>query len=271
MRRWAIAAGCLVGCAPVYVPAAMHVPMLEKRDDVHAAGSLGTQGFQGDAAWAVRDHWDLRARAQWAPAKNESNVQDNGSATRTSLAQASVGAGWFTAFPDSIIRLAASADVGGGHSTGHSDWVVISTNTGKITDFGSIDRSGYFLRAGMQGESGLQGDWFGAAVVLRGTWFHFEQDSLRLTGSARTPPSRFSNLYAEPGIVVRLGGHDLHVDLQGMISLAVFEGDINALARPFTMALSLGASWPPSIPREKKGMAWEEIPMPDWREMPPTH
>lgn len=207
----------LAACGPVYIPSAVHMPMLERKGDVHLSGQLGSQGGQANGAYAVSDHLMLRATAQ------NSQTGDN------YYRMGAVGMGFFSNLSStdtgSGLRFAAATDLGGGISRG-------------VFEFESTRRvlQGTFFRAAAQLDMGYELKAVSFGIATRAVYLHYQHDD-----ESEAQESTADMLFGEPVAVFRVGTSVIKADVQAgaFFPIAEPKGDIGL---PFPFIFSVGLS-----------------------------
>lgn len=205
---------CLVGCAPVHVPGALHLPLVHQRGEAEIGGSIGTQGIQANAAYAVGDGVALRGQLQ---------------TTGTSYAGGGLGVS-VIGLPLPQLRLSANADLG-------LAAVDVTSELKSARSTTTWHYSGTLLRPQLQFDVAYLaqvGVAFGAAVRLPYVVFMHDQQSDTAGDTARW-------LLAEPFLFVRFGQEELFLDVQAGLSLPIVEGQGEiGVTLPIIMAISAG-------------------------------
>ena len=217
-----LAAGFLVGCGPVYIPAAVNVPMMTRKGDIHVNAQGGSQGAQGNVAYALSDTLSLRATVQ--------NSQSVGENADDFYRMASAGMGFYTALSNSAtgngLRLGASAELGGGIAEGNFEQ-------------DSMDRhlEGFFLRAAAQTDLAYELKHFAFGMAGRLVYFNFQHAD----GSDFQEAT--DRLYAEPVLLIRVGGPRIKAEGQGGLLIpAVENGDVGEVL-PFMISFGVTADF----------------------------
>lgn len=205
---------CLVGCAPVHVPGALHLPLVHQRGEAEIGGSIGTQGIQANAAYAVGDGVALRGQLQ---------------TTGTSYAGGSLGVS-VIGLPLPQLRLSANADLG-------LAAVDVTSELKSSRSTTTWHYSGTLLRPQLQFDVAYlaqAGVAFGAAVRLPYIVFLHDRGS-------DTPDEVARWLLAEPFLFVRFGQERLYLDVQAGLTVPMTEGEGEiGVSLPIIMAISVG-------------------------------
>ncbi len=224
----------LSGCVPMYVPASVHAPMLERAGDVHLAVSGGTQGGQLNGAVAITDYLAVRASAQGYNA----GAQDPSSGDRAWGSFLSGGAGvslFHGGNPSgdvttgSGLRASVNLELHGGRSDGGGEFrVTLPTPT--VNAF-----SGTFFRPVLQGDVGYEWEYFALGVAARLSALQFQHD-----GDSDFPNQGASMLTAEPFAFARVGTGNVKFELQAGGILPLPGGTGGEVGFPLLVVLSGG-------------------------------
>ncbi|MDQ3266702.1 MAG: hypothetical protein M3Y59_24140 [Myxococcota bacterium] len=233
MVRPALVLLLLSGCVPMYVPASVHAPMLERAGDVHLAVSGGTQGAQLNGAVAVTDFLAVRASAQ-GYAAGDSASTTSGNRGYGNFVSGGAGVGLFhggnpsrDVDSGSGLRASVNLELHGGRSGGGGEFrVTLPSST--VNAF-----SGTFFRPVLQGDVGYEWEFFalGVAARLSSMQFMHDADSDFANESA-------SMLTAEPFAFARVGSGNLKFELQAGGVLPV--GTSGNVGVPLLVVLSGG-------------------------------
>ena len=157
MRRVLVllmAAGALCGCSAqksVYWPNVVNAPMLEKRGDVHASVHGSPVDWQGNIAYAVVPHLEVRGQVNAHPGV---------------LVSGDAGVGYFGG--KGPVRWEAAADLGTGSGNAFTASSAFDLGDGTSTWEKTLyDTS--FDRVALQGAVGVVRERYSYAFVLRGT------------------------------------------------------------------------------------------------------
>jgi hypothetical protein len=196
------------GCAPVYIPPAAHTDLFTGEGEFHAAVYTGSNGYDGQAAYALTDHLSLAGAFSY----------DDQSANDTTFQRHSYGEfaiGWFT-YNDGL-HLEALAGIGRGHAEAgdvdlHLDlFAPIEDTTYLLTERGDYTR--YYL----QGNLGTSGRIFEEGWNLRGELGIASRlalvDFSRFTRNDTTS-YHTNSLFTEFILFARAGGDLLSFELQ---------------------------------------------------------
>lgn len=193
----------VTGCAPVYVPNAVHTPMLEERGDVQVGGGLGAfgglTGFDLQAAYAVTDN--VGVSADFAHGQEQESDPDF---HRHRFGE--VGVGYFNDI-SSVAQFEVYGGYGRGQAESEDTYTFITTET--IRAKGRYDR--IFVQPALQVQGGPL-HLYGAARLVRVNFHEF--------GSTDTETvSDIQPVYLnEMAVGIGLGTGSFRVELQPGIS-----------------------------------------------------
>jgi len=213
----------LSGCAPIYVPGAVHVPLLHKAGDIHAALHGGTHGGQLDAAFAVTDYLAVRASGQAFAGSRED-------AQGTYLSGGG-GISLFYGGPKTTegafahgLRASANLEVHGGRSSGEGE-LTISNPPNPVV------YSARWIRPALQGDVAYEWEYFALGAALRFSSIQIWHDQgTELGGQSASLTS------AEPVAFARFGTRAVKFQLQAGLSIP-FAGNGNmGLPLPLVIA-----------------------------------
>lgn len=212
----------LVGCGPVYIPSAVSLPMQTRKGDIHLNAQGGSQGAQGNMAYAITDSVNLRATVQ--------NSQSVGADADDFYRMGSVGAGFYTALSNTQtgngLRLGGSAELGGGIAEGNFEQ---NANDKHL--------EGFFLRSAVQTEFGYELKHFAFGVAGRIVYLNFQH------ADASDVQDATNRIYGEPVIVIRVGGPRVKAEGQGGLVFPIVEqGDVGDVL-PFIISFGVTADF----------------------------
>lgn len=197
----------VTGCAPVYVPNAVHTPMLEERGDVQVGGRVGafggTRGLDLQAAYAVTDKVGVSAdfsHGDEQPDDPDFHLHQFGE----------MGIGYFN-----DISSFAQFEVYGGYGRGQAEsedtYTFFTTET--IRAKGRYDR--LFLQPALQVKGGPL-HLYGAARLVRVNFHEFV--STEDSGPTRTVSDIQPVYFNEMAVGLGLGTGPFRIGLQSGIS-----------------------------------------------------
>lgn len=213
----------LGGCAPVYVPSALHVPLHHRSGELHLAARGGTQGGQADVSYAVTDSVALRAsghgftsRQRTDPFEHARFVSGGGGVSLfKGGAAASEGA-----FPRGV-RTSGTLELHGGRSSGYGEMTLHLPNPRRV------NYSGTFLRPALQGDVGYASKHFSVGLAGRLSYFHYTHDQASdMAGQTGWM------MVGEPALFARVGFERVKFELQGRLGLPLAGEQDIALPAP---------------------------------------
>lgn len=189
----------LTGCAPTYVPNTVHNPMLTEKGDVHAGGFLGSNGFDLQAAVAVRDHVGVSADFSYANQEEEEDSDFH----RHHFGE--VGIGYFTDM-DPVGQF----EVYGGYGRGQAE----AFDTYEFFGSGSVRATGRYNRFFVQPAVGFEAGPLRLNGAVRLVWVDFYE----FETSRETVPRDAGVVFYEPALGLSLGTSGVRFGVQAGVS-----------------------------------------------------
>lgn len=216
----------LVGCAPMYVPSAVHVPLLREAGDVHVSVHGGTNGVQLNSAVALTDGIGLRASAQGFAYDNQGSGV-NGRYLSIGGGPTFFYGGGAEEAMESGLRASASVELHGGSSAGVGQIRVTLPEQ-------TLNRySGWVLRPTLQADVGYEWEYFAIGLAGRFSLFYYSYDA-----SSDFPSQTAMLTSVEPVAFARLGTGAFKFELQaGVMVPLTAEGEMGF---PLPMMISGG-------------------------------
>jgi hypothetical protein len=198
----------LYACAPVYVPNARNVPMLTKRGEVFASGSMGSAGTNVQVAVAVTDHFAIAASGHYAnnSIKREWRYREHRAAE--------IGLGYFQKKGKSNFEIFGGVAQGNGYARDSTFEFFFAASVPKIT-------SGDYTRFFIQPAFGLSGRFVEGALTSRFSALAFSSLNYSLNNVSE-PISKRPRLFFEPAFTFRAypGGNNMFISYQ--VGAAIF-------------------------------------------------
>lgn len=218
----ALAALLLPACTPLYAPNAVDAPLFGEAGEVQAAGYLGSNGMEGQAAAALPGHIGVMAHVQaYRFGDRKRAIRNDRDFRRHTFAEGALGYYGSALLPEPL-RYGIYA----GYGRGQAEAIDFSSFL-SLTPDAFVDE-GRFERLFVQGHLGVRApfaplDLFGGsggidvAGTLRATrvrFYEFERD-------ATTAPGSQTRMFVEPATTVRVGTRHVQFETQGGLSWPV--------------------------------------------------
>ncbi len=216
----------LAGCAPVYMPNNVHVPLLKRQGDVRAGAHASTSGVEVQAASALTDHLGLMANFSFARrgSRSDNPRADGEDYHRHRFGE--VGIGYFKTWSQG-----GHAGVYAGYGRGWAE----SVDAYEFFSSNLVQARGRYTRFFVQPAVGATVDLFQmhmATRLVRINFYEFE------TGR-ETAATDQVGVFIEPAVGASLGPDPVRVGVQ--VGLSVPLTDTDEIAFDYQMAwIALG-------------------------------
>jgi len=162
----------MAGCAPIYIPNPVSVPLHTQKGEVNVSGSAGLSGFSLQSSFALANHFGIASNVCYYSGKSGDHDINH------QFYEGSIG--YFNQLGNSSTRFECFAGVGWGKTTGYDT----------ITD---ITNQGTYLRYYIQPSIGLIGNTLEGALSLRLAYVDFSEININ------------NNWFWEPVLTVKIG------------------------------------------------------------------
>lgn len=217
----------LAACAPIYVPASVHVPLLHEAGDVHLSGNLGTHGVQAQGSVAITDAIAARGAVQ------EFGYAGGSDGLSAAFVSGGGGVSFFYGGEKSEdgtfrsgVRASGSIELHGGRSAG--------VGHVRVTIPSTVSRySGAFLRPVLQADVAYAWPYLAVGAAARFSLFQYWYDAQSDFSGAEMQLGT-----VEPVLFVRFGAESVKLDLQaGLAGPVSARGEATV---PFPLLISAG-------------------------------
>ncbi len=187
-------------CAPVYIPNQVNAPLLTGQNEIQVAGSIGSNGADVQAAYAVTDEIGVMANFS-AQKKGESSSSDYHKHMFKEI-----GLGYQTPMGRNGV-FDIYAGVGSGTSSSRDSYTWFGSQ--------SVAADGNYRRIFIQPSAGRRGTGLHAALSTRLAWVTFT----KFESGGNTVKKNYTQFYIEPVVTTRLGFENFKFQTQIGLSL----------------------------------------------------
>jgi hypothetical protein len=177
-------------CAPVYMPNTNNAPMFAEKGNLMIAAFGGSNGFDGQLAYSITDHFAIMANGAYQSKSTDSNDLQ----TYHKHMFGEFGLGYYSRL-GKIARFGCYGGYGLGQAETGYDYTFFNHYSGVV--------NGMYERLFIQTDFGLTStfDIVTSGVSVRGSYVHF----YKFTSDLQEIKTSVSNYYFEPAVFVRVG------------------------------------------------------------------